>query len=97
MLWQERWLPARAPSLASACATLSVTASVSELPSVQQVVAGEANMPEMAGTIYDAVSAGQRLQRLTSGNGLLQQTGHRAAMVGWRSISVWSQRAGSGD
>jgi len=72
----------------------SVTAAVSELPPVQQVLAGEVNLPELAGRIYETLAAQQRLHRVSAASNLLQQNGHRAAMVGWRCIAVWSLQGG---
>jgi len=74
----------------------SITAAVSDLPPVQQVLTGEVNLPELAGRIYETLSAQQRLHRLGSASNLLQQNGHRAAMVGWRCIAVWSLQGGVG-
>ncbi len=74
----------------------SVTAAVSELPPVQQVLTGEVNLPELAGRIYETLSAQQRLHRVSAASNLLQQNGHRAAMVGWRCIAVWSLQGGVG-
>ncbi len=74
----------------------SVTAAVSELPPVHQVLTGEVNLPELAGRIYETLSAQQRLHRVSAASNLLQQNGHRAAMVGWRCIAVWSLQGGVG-
>jgi len=74
----------------------SVTTAVSELPPVQQVLAGEVNLPELAGRLYETLAAQQRLHSLSSPGGLLQQKGHRAAMVGWRCVAVWSLQGGVG-
>lgn len=74
----------------------SVTAAVSDLPPVQQVITGEVNLPELTGRIYETVSAQQRLHHLSASSSLLQQNGARAAMVGWRCVAVWSLQGGVG-